>query len=62
VLTLAPFDRRLIEPALLEAAELAWLDAYHARVASELSGKLGTEFDVWLASACRPLEPANSIE
>ena len=31
-LTLAPFDRRLIEPRLLDAAELAWLDAYHARV------------------------------
>ena len=31
-LTLAPIDRRLIEPALLTADEIAWLDRYHARV------------------------------
>ena len=31
-LTLAPIDARLIEPALLTAEEIAWLDAYHARV------------------------------
>ena len=31
-LTLAPIDRRLIDPGLLEPAERAWLDAYHARV------------------------------
>ena len=32
-LTLAPIDRRLVVPELLSAEELAWLDAYHARVA-----------------------------
>ena len=31
-LTLAPFDRRLIVPELLSAAERDWLNAYHARV------------------------------
>ena len=31
-LTLAPIDRRLVLPELLSAEELAWLDAYHARV------------------------------
>jgi Xaa-Pro aminopeptidase len=30
--TLAPFDRALIDPGLLGPAEAAWLDAYHARV------------------------------
>ena len=55
VLTLAPFDRRLIDPALLEPAERAWLDAYHARVAAELGGQAGPEFDGWLQEACRPL-------
>ena len=55
VLTLAPFDRRLIEPALLSPAERDWLDTYHARVASELSGQLDAEFDLWLAAACRPI-------
>ena len=31
-LTLVPFDRRLIDPALLTRDELAWLNAYHAEV------------------------------
>ena len=31
-LTLAPFDRRLIVPEMLDAGELGWLNAYHARV------------------------------
>ena len=35
MLTLAPIDRRLIDAGLLEPAERAWLDAYHARVADE---------------------------
>ena len=55
VLTLAPFDRRLIDPALLEPAERAWLDAYHARVASVLAGQGGRDLDAWLEAACRPL-------
>ncbi len=55
VLTLAPFDRRLIDPALLDPAERAWLDAYHARVAAALSGQAGPDFDAWLQAACCPL-------
>ena len=55
VLTLAPFDRQLIDPALLEASEVAWLDAYHARVATTLSGQGGPELDSWLADVCRPI-------
>src|SRR6185503_1503320 len=31
-LTLAPIDRRLIARKLLDSAEIAWLDSYHARV------------------------------
>ena len=31
-LTLVPFDRRLIDPELLNRDELAWLNAYHAHV------------------------------
>ncbi len=56
VLTLAPFDRRLIDPALMEPGERAWLDAYHARVLATLSGQGGAELDRWLAQVCRPLE------
>ncbi len=55
-LTLAPFDRRLILPELLTAAELAWLNAYHARVRKELSPQLkGSELR-WLKSSSEPLK------
>ena len=55
VLTLAPFDRRLIDPALLNEAERTWLNAYHARVADELRGQGDAELDVWLDWACQPI-------
>ena len=54
-LTLAPFDRALIDPGLLDAAEIAWLDAYHARIAAELGGELDDQSRAWLAEAVRPL-------
>ena len=54
-LTLAPFDRRLIDPALLTAEERTWLDAYHARVLREVGPHLDAEAGAWLAAACAPL-------
>jgi Xaa-Pro aminopeptidase len=54
-LTLAPFDRRLIDPRLLESAELAWLDAYHARVLAEVGPHLQPPVRDWLEPACAPL-------
>jgi len=54
-LTLAPFDRRLIDPRLLEAGEQAWLDAYHARVLAEVGPHLEPPVRDWLAGACAPL-------
>jgi len=54
-LTLAPFDRALIDPALLDSAELAWLDAYHARVAAQISPLVDGATAAWLAEATRPL-------
>ena len=42
-LTLAPIDRALVEPAMLTAAERAWLDAYHARVAETLAPLLADD-------------------
>jgi Xaa-Pro aminopeptidase len=55
-LTLAPIDRRLIDPALLEREERAWLDAYHARVAAEIGPRLADPADrAWLEAACAPL-------
>jgi Xaa-Pro aminopeptidase len=54
-ITLAPFDRALIEPALLTDAERGWLDAYHARVLAEVGPKLTPPVGAWLAAACAPL-------
>ena len=54
-LTLVPFDLRLIEPALLDAAEIDWLNRYHRRVAQTIGPLLqGAEAD-WLSQATRPL-------
>jgi len=54
-LTLCPIDRRLIEQRLLTKDELAWLDAYHARVLKEIGARLdGAELE-WLKRACAPL-------
>ena len=50
-LTLAPFDRALIEPALLTPQALEWLNAYHARVRAELSPLLDARSRTWLEAA-----------
>jgi Xaa-Pro aminopeptidase len=57
-LTLAPIDRRLIEPALLTREEIAWLDRYHARVRVALMPACDGPTSAWLADATRPLEHA----
>jgi Xaa-Pro aminopeptidase len=54
-ITLVPFDRRLIDPELLTAAERDWVDAYHARVAAEISPLLDPDTRQWLIEACAPL-------
>ena len=54
-LTFAPFDRRLIEPALMTADELVWLDAYHARVAATLGPLVAAGTRSWLEAVTRPL-------
>ncbi len=55
VLTLAPIDKRLIDMALLTSSEIAWVDAYHARVAEALSSFLDSETQRWLSAATSPL-------
>ncbi len=55
-LTLAPIDRTLIDVALLTPAEVAWVDAYHARVAAEVGPLLDDEARTWLDTATQPLE------
>jgi Xaa-Pro aminopeptidase len=54
-LTLAPIDLALVEPALLDAAESAWLDAYHARLRKELGPLLDQATRAWLERATRKL-------
>ena len=58
-LTLAPYDRVLIDTALLRADERAWIDAYHARVLAEIGPLVPHDVALWLAAACARLEPAN---
>ena len=55
-LTLAPYARALIEPALLTPAELRWIDAYQARVLEEVGPHLDDATREWLAAECAPLE------
>jgi Xaa-Pro aminopeptidase len=54
-LTLAPFDRRLIAPALLTHAEREWLDAYHARVLHSLAPLVDADVKLFLVQACADL-------
>ncbi|MGA9605416.1 MAG: aminopeptidase P family protein, partial [Methyloceanibacter sp.] len=50
-LTLVPFDRRLIDPKQLSPWELAWLNAYHARVRREIEPVLRSDDRAWLRHA-----------
>jgi Xaa-Pro aminopeptidase len=54
-LTLAPIDRNLIEPSLLDDEEIGWLDAYHARVRETLTPLVDRETAGWLAEVTRPI-------
>lgn len=54
-LTRAPIDRRLIELCLLSAAEVAWLDAYHALVWQDIAPLVDDETRAWLKLATAPL-------
>jgi Xaa-Pro aminopeptidase len=52
-LTLAPIDLRLIEPKLLTTEEIAWTDAYHARVRDTLAPLVDAETRGWLEQITR---------
>ncbi|KAB2876626.1 MAG: aminopeptidase P family protein [Pseudorhodoplanes sp.] len=54
-LTLAPVDRRLVEPALLTEGEIAWLDGYHARVAETIAPLVDKQTEAWLRHCAQPL-------
>jgi len=54
-LTLAPFDLALVERKLLDDREVAWLDAYHARVRETILPLVDAETAIWLREATRPI-------
>ena len=54
-LTLAPIDRTLVAPALLDENERDWLNAYHALVRREIAPLLEEEDARWLHEVTTPL-------
>ncbi len=55
VLTLAPYDRRLIDEFMLTDEERGQVNAYHARVLDEVGSQLEPQLTAWLEVACAPL-------
>lgn len=55
VLTLAPYERALIAAEMLTPAERAQVDAYHARVLSEVGRLVDAATQAWLEQACAAL-------
>lgn len=60
-LTLAPIDLNLVNEAMLTLKEMAWLNAYHARVRTVLQPLVDPQTNAWLDTATRPLseQPAS---
>ncbi len=56
-ITMAPFDRRLVDASLLTAEELDWLNQYHATVREKLSPQLDGDDLAWLEQATQPIQP-----
>lgn len=54
-LTFAPIDRSLVDCTLLTRDEVAWWNAYHAKVADVLLPQLEGEVRAWVEAACAPL-------
>ncbi|CAN7723213.1 aminopeptidase P family protein [Bosea sp. LjRoot9] len=54
-ITWAPYERALIDVKLLDAGEIAWIDAYHAKVWSKIAPLVEGEAKAWLEKACLPL-------
>jgi Xaa-Pro aminopeptidase len=54
-LTLFPFDLRLIDSRGLSAAQLSWLNDYHATVLERLAPHLPSHLAAFLAEKCAPL-------
>ena len=56
MLTLFPYDSRLIDLSMLSADELAWVNNYHATVRERLMPHLDAEQKVWLEEKTKELK------
>jgi len=54
-LTFCPINTDLIEPSMLPAHQIEWLNSYHAEVLEKLTPLLNEEESAWLEHECRPL-------
>jgi Xaa-Pro aminopeptidase len=54
-LTLVPIERALVDVALLSASEIAWWNAYHARVLEIIGPRVDGDALAWLVEQCAPL-------
>ncbi|HEY8574792.1 MAG TPA: aminopeptidase P family protein [Devosia sp.] len=54
-LTLAPIDKRLIEPSLLTGEERSWLDLYHQQVWQQIGPRVSGSVKAWLQQATAEL-------
>jgi Xaa-Pro aminopeptidase len=54
-ITWCAYERTLIDTNLLDDGEIAWIDAYHAKVWEKLGSLVEGEARIWLEAACRPL-------
>ena len=57
-LTFAPIDCRLIAVDLLDPAERAWVDGYHAQVLKKIGPLVEPETRAWLVEATAALQPS----
>jgi Xaa-Pro aminopeptidase len=54
-LTLVPIDATLVDVALLTPEEIAWWNAYHARVLEVIGPQLAGADKTWLEARCQPI-------
>ena len=54
-MTLAPIDRHLVDKKPADRREIAWLNAYHARVRETLTPLVDKKTAAWLAEVTAPI-------
>jgi Xaa-Pro aminopeptidase len=54
-ITFCPYDRALIDMALLNGDEIGWINAYHQEVCANIGPLVEGEVKAWLEEACRAL-------